>query len=341
MRKRARGTANPGNGDQGGARRGRVIVVGSVNVDLVVTADRLPTPGETVTGGTFERHHGGKGGNQAVAAARLGAPTVFVGAVGDDAFGSEATEALRAEGIDLHELILRPGTATGLALIVVDRKGENLIAVASGANGTLTPAEVTAALERIAPTPADIVVTGCEIPLAAVRQTLRVARTAGATSILNPAPATGLDRSIFGLADLLTPNRPELAELAAAEARRIGRSDAAPVPERAARSLLDRSAEGDGVRNAVLVSLGAAGALLVTKDGASLEVPAIRVDAVDTVGAGDALNGALAVALATGQSMADAARMAIGAASLAVTRRGAREGMPTRADVEAAGLAPA
>jgi ribokinase len=315
-----------------------VIVVGSVNVDLVVAADRLPAPGETVTGGSFEQHHGGKGGNQAVAAARLGAPTVFVGAVGDDTFGGEAADALRAEGIDLNELLRRPGTATGLALIVVDRQGENLIAVASGANGTLTPADVAAALGRIGPTPADVIVAGCEIPLPAVRETLRLAHSAGATSILNPAPATGLDRSVFGLADLLTPNRPELAELATAEARRLGSRAGPPGPEAAARSLLVRNAEGDGVRRAVLVSMGAAGAILVTADGASIELPAAPVEAVDTVGAGDALNGALAVGLAAGQTPEHAARMAIRAASLAVTRRGAREGMPTRADLDAAGL---
>jgi ribokinase len=315
---------------------GRVIVVGSVNVDLVVSADRLPAPGETVTGGTYARHHGGKGANQAVAAARLGADTVFVGAVGDDAFGTDARAALTAEGIDLSELIARSDVPTGVALIVVDRAGENLIAVASGANGSLRPGDARLALERLQPTAGDVVVVGCEIPLPTVREALHVARKAGARTILNPAPADGLDRSVFGLADVMTPNRPELARLARAEGRRLGRRNEASGPERGARSLLERNPEGEGIRDAVLVSLGATGALLVPASGDPVSIDAPSVEAVDTVGAGDTLNGALAVGLAEGQPVEDAARMAVRAASLAVTRRGAREGMPTRSELEAA-----
>jgi ribokinase len=314
---------------------GRVIVVGSVNVDLVVTAARLPTLGETVTGGTFARHHGGKSANQAVAAARLGARAVFVGAIGDDELGRDASAALEGEGIDLSELRVHPQAPTGVALIAVDAQGENLITVASGANAALEAADVEAALDRVAPVPTDVVLVGCEIPLPAVRAALASATSAGARTVLNPAPADGLDRSVFGLADILTPNRGELASIVAHESRRLGRS-APSSPERAARMLLERNAEGDGVRQAVLVSLGAAGALLVEAAGAAIELPAARVRAVDTVGAGDTLNGALAAGLAAGLALSEAARRAVAAAGLAVTRAGAREGMPTATELDAA-----
>ena len=282
-----------------------MIVVGSVNVDLVVTIDRLPRPGETVVGGRFAQHHGGKGGNQAVAASRLGAPTAFIGAIGDDDFGRSAREALRIEGVDVGEILTLKGTPTGVALILVDARGENSIAVAGGANGALTPELVRRALERLDPSPGDVVQVGHEIPTETAAAALAVGRQRGATTILNPAPAVGLDAATVALADVLTPNEGELATLreAGIEAERM------------------------------LVSLGAAGARLTTRDG-DIPIPAVPVEAVDTVGAGDTLNGALAAALAEGRPMDEAARRAVAAASLAVTRAGAREGMPTQAELE-------
>ena len=314
----------------------RVIVVGSVNIDLVVTGDRLPAHGETVTGGTFSEHHGGKGGNQAVAAARLGVPTAFVGAVGADAFGERARAALAADGVDLTELATLGDAATGVALILVDARGENCISVAGGANLLLTPAGVRASLGRLGTGQDDVVLVGHEIPTAAAREALAVARAAGATTILNPAPAVGLDRTTLGEADFVTPNRGELGALVAEDARRIGRpSYTADRPDQDARSLLEANAEGPGVRRAVLVTLGAAGALLVERGGGSVHVPAPAVNAVDTVGAGDAFNGALAAGLATGLSLEAATRRAVVAASLATTRAGAREGMPAAAELDA------
>lgn len=319
----------------------RVIVVGSVNIDLVVTGDRLPAHGETVTGGTFREHDGGKGGNQAVAATRLGVSTAFVGAVGADAFGARARAALAAEGVDLSELATRDDAATGVALILVDARGENLISVAGGANHRLTPAGVRASLHRLGAGPGDVVLVGHEIPTAAAREALRVGRGAGATTILNPAPAGGLDRTTLGEADIVTPNRGELGALVAEDSRRIGRpAFTGERPDHDARSLLDANAEGPGVRRAVIVTLGASGALLVPRDGASVHVPAPAVDAVDTVGAGDAFNGALAAGLATGLSVEDAARRAVVAASLATTNAGAREGMPTVAELDAFAARP-
>ncbi len=319
---------------------GRVVVVGSVNVDLVIRGERLPAPGETVAGGTFERHHGGKGGNQAVAAARLGRRVAFVGAVGDDDLGEEARGALAAEEIDLTGLATIVGAATGVALILIDRRGENLISVASGANLALGPEAIGPAFERIGVGMGDVVLVCHEIPTATVREALRLGRLAGARTVLNPAPAEGIDRAVLAEADVISPNQGELLALAAMEARRSGRAvtsvtSAAADVARAARGLLDRSDAGPGVGQAVVVTLGPSGALLVTRE-ASVDIPTIRVAAVDATGAGDAFNGALAAGLAEDGAIGPAVRRAVVAGALATTRVGAREGMPTAAELAAA-----
>jgi len=310
---------------------GRVLVVGSVNVDLVVASGRLPSPGETVVGGTFRRFHGGRGGTRAVAAARLGARTAIVGALGDDAFGDEARSALAADGVGLDVLRVVEGVPTGVALILVDAAGENLISVAPGANHRLSPGDVAAAFARIDPQGGDVILVTHEIPTAAAREALALGRAIGATTVLNPAPADGIDTTLLRVADLLTPNRGEL--------RRILEHLRLPAPDdlaAAARSLLAAGdLGGDGVREAMLVSLGARGALLVTGEDAH-ELPPLDVAVVDATGAGDALNGALAAGLAEGLPLHEAARQAVIAASLSVTRAGAREGMPTAAELRAA-----
>ena len=218
-----------------------------------------------------------------------------------------------------------PGEATGVALILVDDHGENSIAVASGANGAVTPAQIRDDLAALAVAAGDVVLVGHEIPTESVREALAIARAAGATTILNPAPATGLTVDILAAADIVTPNEGELVALAGlATGGQVGDAIAAL-----------RSA---GVASAFVVSLGAAGARL-DSDGAVTALPALTVEAVDTVGAGDTLNGALAAGLASGLSLEAAARRAVAAASLAVTKAGAREGMPTLEELEAA-LAP-
>ncbi len=320
---------------------GRVVVVGSVNVDLVVATARLPGPGETVTGGDVARHHGGKGGNQAVAAARLGASVAFVGAVGEDDFGLAATSALAAEGIDVTHLATasRP---TGVALIVVDARAENLIAVAPGANASPTAASVAAALDALAVGPGDVVLASCEIPPAAVRSALATAQAAGAVAVLNPAPADGLDAATIALADILTPNEAELALLArAATTRAAGGAEAAVTDARARLGAADVEATArrllaDGpARRAVVVTRGAAGALAVPARGPAISVPAVRVAPLDTTGAGDTFSGALAVGLAAGLPLVEAVRRAVAAAGLSTTRAGARGGMPTAAELAA------
>ena len=319
---------------------GRVLVVGSVNVDLVVAAPRLPVPGQTVTGGDVAHHQGGKGGNQATAAARLGATVAFVGAVGADDMGSEARSALAAEGIDIGGLV-ETGRPTGVALIVVDPRAENLIAVAPGANGDVHAPHVAAALGGLAPGPGDVVLVCREIPPDGVRAALEIGRAAGAMTILNPAPADDLDAVTLALADVLTPNETELALL-------VGRPSAGDDPESAARHLLRiraragprltgrSTAEPEPVacEPAVVATLGAAGALIVRAGSAAVAIPAPAVHPVDTTGAGDTFNGALAAGMADGLDLDVAVRRAGVAAALSTIRPGARGGMPTRAELE-------
>ena len=271
----------------------------------------------------YEQHHGGKGGNQAVAAARLGATVVFVGAIRTEPreHRTPRAGALAAEGIDLSRLVELDDEPTGVALIVVDRAGENRIAVAGGANMALDSVQVRDALKRLALTREDVVLVGHEIRTGATHEALRLGRIAGATTILNPAPAGGLARTTLDLADILTPNRGELVELAGASGK----------PGKLAKALLGRS-PGD---RAVIVSLGDDGALLVRAAGTTA-IPAGAVDVVDTVGAGDTLNGALAAGLAAGLALEVATRRAVAAAGLAVTKAGAREGMPTPAELKKA-----
>jgi ribokinase len=281
---------------------GRVVVVGSINADLVVAVERLPAAGETVSGGTFARHGGGKGANQAVAAARLGADVTMVGAVGDDDLGEQALSELEAEGVDVSHVARIAGVASGVAAIVVDAAGENQIAVASGANACLGAEHVPAELFAGEP---GVVLLSHEVGDAALVAAARAA--SGWTLVLNPAPA----RQIAVRGAIATPNASEAEQL-------TGQSD----PRAAARALSERTGAP------VLVTLGARGALL---DGE--EIPAREVKVVDTTGAGDTVNGALAAELARGAALADAARFAVAAAALSTRAAGARGGMPRRDEV--------
>jgi ribokinase len=290
-----------------------LVVLGAVNVDLVVRGVPLPRPGETVLGGSFERHHGGKGGNQAVAATRAlrGGPADgavgFLGAVGDDPMGAEALEALRNEGVDVSHVSVVPQTATGVALIVVDDRGENQIAVAPGANATLTSGVVEAGLEGFGP--GSVLLVSLEVPMEVVRRAAERARELGGTVVLNPAPAAEEARALLDVADIITPNERELSVLA---------HDTESI----------RTAH-PGLR--VVLTLGERGAEI---DG-FIAVPAPRVRAVDTTGAGDTVNGVLAAGLLEGRPLEEAARRAVSAASASVTRAGAREGMPLREEIDA------
>ena len=284
---------------------GTVVVVGSINVDLVVTLERLPRPGETVTGGRFARHGGGKGANQAVAAARAGARVRMVAAVGDDEFGAAAVAEIEAEGVDVAAIAPLGVAPTGVALIAVDAEGRNQIAVASGANARLDAAMVDAALAADPPTAADVCLLGFEVPDDAVVAGARAAARAGARVVLNPAPARELPAGLPG-GVVLAPNAQEAEAL-------TGEGD----PERAARALHARTGAP------VLVTRGADGAVLVDGD-TTIAIPAPWVDVVDTTGAGDVICGVLAAGLVAGETIADAARAAVQAASESVRSPGAR-----------------
>jgi ribokinase len=285
---------------------GSVLVIGSINADLVVTLDRLPEAGETVTGGRFARHGGGKGANQAVAAARAGARVRFAGAVGDDDLGAAAIDELAAEGIDVRAIARLDAEPTGVALIAVDREGRNQIAVASGANARVDAALVARALAAAPLAAHDVVLLGFEVPDEAVVAGARAAAEAGARAILNPAPARDLPDGLLDHGVLLTPNGLEAAAL-------TGETE----PAAAARALARRADAP------VIVTVGADGALLAGPDGI-VAIAAPEVDVVDTTGAGDAFNGVLAAGLAAGDALEDAARAAVAAASASVRRAGAR-----------------
>ncbi|WP_035127783.1 PfkB family carbohydrate kinase [Conexibacter woesei] len=282
----------------------RVVVVGSINVDMVVAAERLPGPGETVAGGTLTRSGGGKGANQAVAAARAGGDVALVGAVGDDDLGAGALAELAAEGIDVSAVArLGDGVPTGVALIVVDAAGDNQIAVASGANHALDPDAVRAAVARSG---AHAVLTGFELPDAVVLAAAEAASAMDVPLIVNPAPARALPDGLAAHHPILTPNEHEATALTGE-----------PDPDAAAHALAART-------NApVVVTLGARGALL--HDGGQTTVlPAPPVEAVDTTGAGDVFSGVLTLALAEDAPLRDAVARAIDAAAASVTTRGAR-----------------
>lgn len=292
----------------------RIVVIGSVNSDLVVRGPRIPLPGETVTGGTFLRAEGGKGANQAVAAARAGADVTFVARVGADELGQVAVAGLADEGIDVRHVRQDPDLSTGVALIMVDEAGENAISVAPGANARLSVDDVEAARADIES--ADVLLAQLEIPLAAVERAAAIASAAGVTVILNPAPARPLPDSLMAVVDVLTPNEGEAAYLSGA-AR----------PAAAASKFLDL-----GVTN-VVVTLGATGALIVNEDRES-SVPGFPVAAVDTTSAGDAFSGYLAVSIAEGLDLARAVRRACAAGALATTVHGARPSLPVREKVD-------
>ncbi len=296
----------------------RVIVVGSSNTDLIVRAGRLPLPGETVLGGDLTTAAGGKGANQAVAAARLGAHVAFVARVGQDLFGQQALEGFRREGLDLQYVWQDPEAPSGVALIVVGPGGENIIAVAPGANRNLTPADIEAAQPAIAQ--ARVMVLQLEIPLHTVLAAAKAARAAGLTVILNPAPAEVLPSPLYESVDVLTPNEHEAALLTGI---------APDQPEAAAQALLGR-----GLRT-VLVTLGEAGVLVARKGQPPRRLPAFPVTALDATAAGDAFNGGLAAALASGDDLDAAVRYAQAAAAIAVTRAGAQPSLPRAEEVEA------
>jgi ribokinase len=325
-----------------------VIVCGSLNMDLVARVDHLPRPGETVVGASLQRLPGGKGLNQAVAAARMGAAVAMIGARGDDADGATLAALLASEGIDTRDLRVRgtratPDAHTGLAQVFVAADGENSIVVHGGANLTLTAEEVRAAFavpssatsgqEGSSPTeppqvaPVRVALAQLETPLVAVSAFFEAARDAGVRTVLNPAPAIADALPLLADVDLIVLNETELAIFSAAVAREAGADGLRPArPADAAMMLLQ------GRCQAVIVTLGAEGVWLVTGEDA-VHLPAPAVTVVDTTGAGDCFCGVLAAGLAQGLDLEAAIARAVAAASLSVTRSGAAPAMPRAQDL--------
>ena len=297
----------------------RIVVIGSTNTDMVVKAARIPAPGETILGGRFLMNPGGKGANQAVAAARLGGNVVFVAKVGDDLFGREAKALFAKEGIHTEHVFTDPSEPSGVALIMVDAKGENCISVASGANGALTPGDLEAARGEIER--ADLVLMQLETPVETVLCAAQWAAAKGVPVVLNPAPACELPVALFGCLSMITPNESEAEKLTGIKVTDEASATAAAIALCA-----------KGVRR-VVVTMGSRGAF-VYADGHGTLVPAFKVKAVDTTAAGDVFNGALAVALTEGRPLAVAVNFAAKAASVSVTRMGAQASAPYRNEVE-------
>ncbi len=298
----------------------KITVVGSLNMDLVVKMPRIPSPGETLIGGEFKTHPGGKGANQAVAAARMGGDVYMVGCTGEDAFGRELRSTLEKDGINTSCVFTHPTAATGVALIQVDSQGRNSIAVAPGANYQLTGEDVKQAFEKIGHF--DILVVQFEIPIETVYSAVKLGAQRGARIIVNPAPAQVLPPDVLSLVDYLIPNEFELAIL-------INKSGMTKDEINENISLIREF----GCKNCI-VTLGRDGSMIVDNAGHETHIPAYCVQAVDTTAAGDCFVGALAVGLSEGKPLEEATKFASAAASISVTREGAQPSIPSRDEVQ-------
>jgi ribokinase len=297
--------------------KARVVVVGSSNTDLTMLCSELPNRGQTVLGGDIYAAGGGKGANQAVAAARAGARVTMITAVGADDFGKAAIAGLKKEKVDTRYVSVKRGKASGVAMIMVDEKsGDNLIGVSSGANAHLTPGDIDKASTTIRR--ADLLLLQLEVPIPASARAAAIARKAGVPVLLNPAPmpAQPLPRSFLASIDFLVPNQGELVRLAG------------KASERMAANRLFRA----GMK-ALVVTLGSKGARIITHQGIE-PVPGFRVRAIDTVGAGDCFCGYLAAGLAEGKKLEDAALLSSAAAAVSVTQRGAQPSIPKRGEAQ-------
>lgn len=299
--------------------RQNVLVVGSTNTDMVIKARHLPRPGETILGGTFLMNPGGKGGNQAVAVARLGGQVTFVCKTGSDIFGHQSLQLFEEEGINTSYIFSDSEHPSGVALITVDEKAENCIVVASGANAHLTPADLAKASEAIRQ--ADLILMQLEIPMDTVEYVAETAYRLGKKVILNPAPAHPLSAELLKHLYMITPNETEAEMISGVKI-----TDEATAVEAA------RVLSAMGVQN-VIITLGSKGALAYCGGNVDF-VPALKVNAVDTTAAGDVFNGALTVALSEGRSLTEAVRFACKASAISVTRVGAQSSAPYRNEVD-------
>ena len=294
----------------------KILVIGSLNADLVVRAPRFPSPGETIQGENLVTIPGGKGANQAVAAARLGAQVAIIGRVGTDTFGSMLINNLKRNKVNADRVIKDGSSATGTAVIVVDSQGQNSIILSPGANGKVTPSDINPGSFSSS----SLLLLQLEIPIETVIHSANLAREKGLLVLLNPAPAHDLPDDLLKTADYILPNETELGLLTGKPVKDLAMVGAAGL------SLLARGAKN------IIVTLGAQGALIVNKDGVKL-IPSFKVNIVDTTAAGDAFIGGLAVGLLNGKSLEDAVQYACACGALAVTKFGAQPSLPTVEDV--------
>jgi ribokinase len=299
---------------------GKIVVVGSSNTDLVVSSTKLPSPGETVLGGEFDLIAGGKGANQAVAAARAGSDVMFVAKIGNDYFGRKAIEGYQKENINLDQIFTDNEKASGVAVILVEETtGQNSIVVAPGANSSLSISDIKKVEQEIAH--ADIVLVQLEIPLETVEYVLKVAKENNVKTILNPAPAQALSDKILAMVDIITPNETETEILVGIDPAR--EHDL----EEASNKLLSK------VREAVLITLGDKGVYFTSRNGDKGLVPALKVQAIDTTAAGDVFNGYFASSVSEGKGFQEAIEIANKAAAISVTKKGAQPSIPTITNV--------
>lgn len=301
--------------------RDSIVVVGSVNLDLVCMGKKIPAPGETVWGNQFQTFHGGKGANQAVAVGRLGYPVRMVAKVGDDDFGSRLRQGLRSANVNVRAVSTAKATASGVALITVDNKGQNSITVIPGANGELRPQDLEKSLPHLRS--AGMILTQLEVPMETVEYLCSLAVRLKIPLMLDPAPARAIPRRILKCVTYLTPNETETCTLCG-----IGPNELTPATVGGSAEKLQR----EGSAN-VIIKMGKHGAFIASADGLRKMVPAFKVKAVDSTAAGDAFNGALAVALMRGFGLEDAVRFAAAAGAMSATRSGAQASMPTAKEV--------
>jgi ribokinase len=301
-----------------------IVVVGSINIDLVSNAERIPLEGETITGTDFQTHPGGKGANQAVAVGRLGYPVCMIGRLGDDGFAQQLRGSLESAGVDVSGVMTSPGTS-GVAVILVGQKGENSIVITPGANGLLTPQDLDEKVEIICS--AGLVLTQLEIPLQTVLHLSEICKREGVPLILDPAPAAELPAELFRNVTWFTPNETEAAFFAGDSVRGSDTSDPAAVSD----ELIGKSGRQ---AMGIVLKLGARGVYIVSPEGVARSIDPFQVTAKDTTAAGDAFNGAFATGLMLGMGAIESARFASAAAAVSVTRPGAQPSMPTMAEVE-------
>lgn len=299
---------------------GKVVVIGSSNTDMVVRSPKMPLPGETILGGEFDIIPGGKGANQAVAAARAGGEVTFISKVGSDDFGKQAVTGYAKDGINTECILIDENTPSGVAIIIVDSaSGENSIVVAPGSNARLTPNNIQSFEDII--TKADVLLVQLEIPVETVAEALRIAKLNNVKTILNPAPAQHLSDEILSMVDIITPNESETNILIGLEPYDDN------TTKNAARCLIEK------VNESAIITLGSKGVYVLSKSGENEFVPTSKVNAIDTTAAGDTFNGYLAAEIASGKNLIEAITLANKAAAISVTKKGAQPSIPFINDI--------